>query len=228
MISGEVPPGEWVVVEIADTGTGIPPEIISRIFDPFFSTKEVGKGTGLGLSTCYGIVKQTGGHVFVDSETGRGARFTIYLPRHVRSASEAAEGQKQDASEKVAPDLTGAGVIMLVEDEDAVRMFAARALKNKGYTVLEARSGDHALEVLKTHTGTIDLVVSDVMMPGMDGPTLMREIRQQRPGIRAIFISGYSEERLKESFETGEAAHFLPKPFSLKDLAEKVKDVLQG
>ncbi len=224
----EVPPGEWVAIEIADTGTGIPPDIISRIFDPFFSTKDVGKGTGLGLSTCYGIVKQTGGHIFVDSEPGRGTRFTIYLPRHVRTVEEVAEAQRQETAARLQPDLTGAGVILLVEDEDAVRMFAARALKNKGYTVLEARSGAHALDVLKAHTGPINLVVSDVMMPGMDGPTLMQEIRRQRPDIRAIFISGYSEERLKESFETGDAVHFLPKPFSLKDLAEKVKIALQG
>lgn len=223
----EVPPGDWIVVEIADTGTGIPPEIIGRIFDPFFSTKEVGKGTGLGLSTCYGIVKQTGGHIFVDSEMGRGTKFTVYLPRYVRTADEQAEVQKEAAAEKVAPDLTGAGIILLVEDEDAVRMFATRALKNKGYTVIEARSGDHALEVIKDHTGHIDLVVSDVMMPGTDGPTMMREIKRQRPGIKAIFISGYSEERLKESFESGEAVFFLPKPFSLKQLAEKVKEVLQ-
>lgn len=223
----EVPPGDWVAIEIADTGTGIPPEIIDRIFDPFFSTKEVGKGTGLGLSTCYGIVKQTGGHVFVDSEEGRGTRFTIYLPRYVRSAEEVSAESQQDNATKLSPDLTGAGIILLVEDEDAVRMFASRALKNKGYTVLEARSGDHALEVLKEHPGRIDLVVSDVMMPGMDGPTLMREIKKQRPTIHAIFISGYSEERLKESFEAGESIHFLAKPFSLKELAEKVKGVLK-
>lgn len=223
----EVPPGEWVVIEVADTGTGIPADIIGRIFDPFFSTKEVGKGTGLGLSTCYGIVKQTGGFVFVDSEMGRGTRFTVYLPRYIRTAEEVVEAQKQEAAEKVSPDLTGAGVIMLIEDEDAVRMFAARALKNKGYTVVEARSGDHAIEVLKTHTGKIDLIISDVMMPGMDGPTTLRQIRQNLPNIKAIFISGYSEERLKESFENGEAVHFLPKPFSLKQLAEKVKEVLR-
>jgi len=224
----EVPAGDWVVIEIADNGTGIPPEIVGRIFDPFFSTKEVGKGTGLGLSTCYGIVKQTGGYIFVDTEVGRGTKFSIYLPRHVRSAAEQAEVQKQEAAEKVAPDLTGAGVIMLIEDEDAVRMFATRALKNKGYTVVEARSGDHALEVLKTYTGKIDLIVSDVMMPGMDGPTAMREIKKQLPSIKAIFISGYSEDKLRENFESGEEVHFLPKPFSLKQLAEKVKDVLQS
>jgi len=224
----EVPPGEWVVIEINDTGTGIPPDIIGRIFDPFFSTKEVGKGTGLGLSTCYGIVKQTGGYVFVDTEMGRGTTFSIYLPRYVRSAAEQAEVQKQEQAEKVAPDLTGAGVIMLIEDEDAVRMFAARALKNKGYTVVEARSGDHALEVIKGHTGKIDLIISDVMMPGIDGPTAMRAIKKERPGVKAIFISGYSEDKLRESFESGEEVHFLPKPFSLKQLAEKVKDVLNG
>jgi len=159
---------------------------------------------------------------------GRGTKFSIYLPRHVRSAAEQAEVQKQEAAEKVAPDLTGAGVIMLIEDEDAVRMFATRALKNKGYTVVEARSGDHALEVLKTYTGKIDLIVSDVMMPGMDGPTAMREIKKQLPSIKAIFISGYSEDKLRENFESGEEVHFLPKPFSLKQLAEKVKDVLQS
>ncbi len=223
----EVPPGEWIVTEISDTGTGIPADIIGRIFDPFFSTKEVGKGTGLGLSTCYGIVKQTGGFVFVDSEMGRGTKFTVYLPRYTRTADEIAEVQKQETAAQISPDLTGAGVIMLIEDEDAVRMFASRALKNKGYTVVEARSGDHALEVLKTYTGKIDLIVSDVMMPGTDGPTTLKEIRRSLPTIKAIFISGYSEERLKESFETGEAVHFLPKPFSLKQLAEKVKEVLR-
>jgi two-component system, cell cycle sensor histidine kinase and response regulator CckA len=224
----EVPVGEWVVIEIADNGTGIPADIVGRIFDPFFSTKEVGKGTGLGLSTCYGIVKQTGGYIFVDSEVGRGTTFSVYLPRHTRTAAEQAEVQKAEAAEKVAPDLTGAGVIMLIEDEDAVRMFAARALKNKGYTVVEARSGDHALEVLKGHTGKIDLIISDVMMPGIDGPTAMRAIKKERPEVKAIFISGYSEDKLRESFESGEEVHFLPKPFSLKQLAEKVKDVLKA
>ncbi len=220
----EVPAGDWIVVEVADTGTGIPPEIMDRIFDPFFSTKEVGKGTGLGLSTCYGIVKQTGGYVFVDSEMGRGTTFSIYLPRHVKTAAD--EEGREKAAQNDAQDLTGAGVILLVEDEDAVRMFASRALKNKGYTVLEARHGEHALEVIAEHNGRIDLVVSDVMMPGMDGPTMLRHIREQRPTLKAIFISGYSEERLKETFETSDDIYFLPKPFSLKQLAEKVKEVL--
>jgi two-component system cell cycle sensor histidine kinase/response regulator CckA len=220
----EVPAGDWVVIEVTDTGSGIPPEIVGRIFDPFFSTKEVGKGTGLGLSTCYGIVKQTGGYIFVDSEVGRGTTFSIYLPRHIKTAGE--EEAKEKAASQAAQDLTGAGTILLVEDEDAVRMFASRALRNKGYTVLEARHGENALEVLEGHQGRIDLVVSDVMMPGMDGPTMLKHIREQRPSLKAVFISGYSEERLKETFETSNDIHFLAKPFSLKQLAEKVKEVL--
>lgn len=220
----EVPAGDWVVIEVTDTGSGIPPEIVGRIFDPFFSTKEVGKGTGLGLSTCYGIVKQTGGYIFVDSEVGRGTTFSIYLPRHIKTAGE--EEAKEKAASQAAQDLTGAGTILLVEDEDAVRMFASRALRNKGYTVLEARHGENALEVLEGHQGRIDLVVSDVMMPGMDGPTMLKHIRDKRPSLKAVFISGYSEERLKETFETSNDIHFLAKPFSLKQLAEKVKEVL--
>ena len=222
----EMPPGEYVAIEVLDTGTGIPKENLARIFEPFFSTKEVGSGTGLGLSTVYGIVRQTGGFIFVDSAPGEGAKFTIYLPRHQaanKAAAVTAEAESE-ARERSAGDLTGTGTILLVEDEDAVRVFSARALRNKGYQVLEARSGEAALSVLNSETNRIDLLVSDVVMPHMDGPTLIRHVRDKRPDMKVIFISGYTEDKFRDQIDAGEHIHFLPKPFSLKQLAGKVKD----
>ncbi len=224
----ELPAGDYVLIAIGDTGVGIPPENLDRIFDPFFSTKEVGSGTGLGLSTVYGIVRQTGGYVFVDSAPGQGALFEIFLPRHepiVRSDRVGAISAEQGTR-----DLTGAGRILLVEDEDAVRVFGARALRNKGYDVLEADSGEKALDLLSGEDGQIceiDLLISDVIMPNMDGPTLIRRVRELRPEIKVIFISGYAEDKFRERLGDGESIHFLPKPFSLKQLAAKVKDVLR-
>jgi two-component system cell cycle sensor histidine kinase/response regulator CckA len=224
----EMPPGEYVAIEVLDTGTGIPKENLVRIFEPFFSTKEVGSGTGLGLSTVYGIVRQTGGFIFVDSVPGEGAKFTIYLPRHqaAKTAAVTAEAESE-ARERSAGDLTGTGTILLVEDEDAVRVFSARALRNKGYQVLEARSGEAALSVLNTESNRIDLLVSDVVMPHMDGPTLIRHVRDKRPDMKVIFISGYTEDKFRDQIDAGEHIHFLPKPFSLKQLAGKVKEVLR-
>ena len=224
----EMPPGEYVAIEVLDTGTGIPKENLARIFEPFFSTKEVGSGTGLGLSTVYGIVRQTGGFIFVDSAPGEGAKFTIYLPRHqaAKAAAVTAEAESE-ARERSAGDLTGTGTILLVEDEDAVRVFSARALRNKGYQVLEARSGEAALSVLNSETNRIDLLVSDVVMPHMDGPTLIRHVRDKRPDMKVIFISGYTEDKFRDQIDAGEHIHFLPKPFSLKQLAGKVKEVLR-
>ncbi|HYD30420.1 MAG TPA: PAS domain S-box protein [Azospirillaceae bacterium] len=221
-----VPPGEYVVIEVGDTGIGIPQENLQRIFEPFFSTKEVGSGTGLGLSTVYGIVRQTGGFVFVDSRMGEGATFTIILPRHTGGEEKAGEGT--EARERPAADLTGAGTILLVEDEDAVRVFSARALRNKGYQVLEAKSGEAALQVLAGDSTRVDLLISDVVMPQMDGPTLIRHVRTTRPDLKVIFISGYTEDRFKDQLDGGEVVHFLAKPFSLKQLAGKVKEVLRG
>jgi two-component system cell cycle sensor histidine kinase/response regulator CckA len=218
-----MPPGDYVVIEVADTGSGIPPEILDRIFDPFFSTKEVGQGTGLGLSTVYGIVRQTGGFVFVESEVGRGSTFAIYLPRHAGAA--AAEPARGDG--EMARDLTGMGTILLVEDEDAVRLFSARALRNKGYQVLEARNGEAALEILDVDKPNVDLLVTDVVMPKMDGPTLAREIRQRRPEMKVIFISGYAEDDFRRRLGENTGIQFLPKPFSLKQLAAKVKEALR-
>ena len=225
----EMPPGEYVVVEIADTGHGIPPENLSRIFEPFFSTKPVGSGTGLGLSTVYGIVRQTGGFVFVDSPPGEGARFTIHLPRHLVVEEPAQPARLlAEAQDRPAGDLTGSATILLVEDEDAVRVFSARALRNKGYQVLEAPSGESALEKLAEDGQRVDLLITDVVMPEMDGPTLMRHVRRIRPDIKVILISGYTEDRFRDHLDGGQQVHFLPKPFSLKQLAAKVKDVLRG
>ena len=189
--------GEYMLIEVSDTGIGIPKENLVRIFEPFFSTKEVGSGTGLGLSTVYGIVKQTGGFVFVDSAPGSGATFFIYLPRHEHG--EAVVSARVEPGESANRDLTGAGTVLLVEDEDPVRLFSARALRNKGYKVIEAKSGEAALEVIHRATEQIDLLVTDVVMPRMDGPGLIREVRQTHPDMKVIFISGYTEEFLQEA-----------------------------
>lgn len=218
-----MPAGDYVLIEVADTGSGIPPENLNKIFDPFFTTKEVGKGTGLGLSTVYGIIKQTGGFIFVDSTPGEGSVFRVYLPVFERDAAE----EEAAAEERAPRDLTGKETILLVEDEDAVRMFAARALANKGYHVLEAPSGEEALEIVKSHEGAIDLLISDVVMPNMDGPTLVTKARAERPDMRIIFISGYAEDVFRKSLGAdNQDCAFLPKPFSLKQLAEQVKESL--
>ncbi len=224
----EMVPGEYVLCEVSDTGTGIPPEIMDKIFEPFFSTKEVGKGTGLGLSTVYGIVKQTGGYIYAESEVGSGTIFRIYLPRSVEEAVEVAEGPSDKAQKKdAARDLTGSETVLLVEDEDAVRSFAVRALSTRGYQVLEAHSGVHALEVMEAHDGEIDLVISDVVMPEMDGPTLLKHLRKRNPQVKIIFISGYAEEAFRNNLDEDEKFTFLPKPFSLKKLAAAVKETLE-
>jgi two-component system cell cycle sensor histidine kinase/response regulator CckA len=218
-----MPPGNYVLVEMKDSGTGIPSDIMDRIFEPFFSTKAVGSGTGLGLSTVYGIVRQTGGFVFVDSGLGIGATFRIYLPQHMAGIDKSV---KTESGEDGPRDLTGIGTILLVEDEDAVRLFSARALRNKGYQVLEARSGEAALEITNEHLNDINLIISDVVMPKMDGPTMIKEVRTRRADIPVIFISGYAEDAFRRRVDTGEEAHFLLKPFTLKQLAAKVKEVL--
>jgi two-component system cell cycle sensor histidine kinase/response regulator CckA len=222
-----MPPGDYVLIEVGDTGMGIPKENLARIFEPFFSTKEIGSGTGLGLSTVYGIVKQTGGFVFVDSAPGQGAVFSIYLLRHLHG--EAVAAARGEAGEPVTVhDLTGAGTVLLVEDEDPVRLFSARALRNKGYKVIEAKSGEAALEVIHRATETIDLLITDVVMPRMDGPGLIREVRETHPDMKVIFISGYTEDSFRKRLDTDAEIHFLPKPFSLKQLATKVKEVMSG
>jgi two-component system cell cycle sensor histidine kinase/response regulator CckA len=224
-VSG-MPPADYVVVEVSDTGTGMLPEVMEKIFEPFFTTKDVGKGTGLGLSTVFGIVKQSGGFIDVESSLGQGTTFRIYLPRHVLSAEEAGEDPKVEAVRKPAADLTGQGVILLVEDEDPVRAVNARALTARGYTVLEAASGVEALQIIEERETPVDLVVSDVVMPEMDGPTLLRELRRRHPELKVIFVSGYAEDAFRKNLPEGEEFNFLAKPFSLRQLAETVKQVI--
>jgi two-component system cell cycle sensor histidine kinase/response regulator CckA len=219
-----MPAGDYIVIEVIDTGIGIPRENLSRIFEPFFSTKEVGSGTGLGLSTVYGIVKQTGGFVFVESTVGKGTTFTIYLPRWKGERGKAAAEGGADERKR---DLTGAGTILLVEDEDAVRLFSARALRNKGYKVVEAKSGEAALELISGGAANIDLLITDVVMPQMDGTTLIKHVRERRPEMKVICISGYAEEAFRNRLDSAESVHFLPKPFSLDQLAGKVKEVMR-
>jgi two-component system cell cycle sensor histidine kinase/response regulator CckA len=219
-----MPPGDYVLIEVGDTGTGIAPEVMGQIFEPFFTTKEVGKGTGLGLSTVFGIVEQSGGYIAVDSAVGQGTTFRIYLPRHI--PEENAEQAKAEPVKKPAADLTGQGTILLVEDEDPVRAVNARALSARGYTVLEAASGVEALQVMEERGTPVDVVVSDVVMPEMDGPTLLRELRKIYPDLKVIFVSGYAEDAFRKNLPDGEEFNFLAKPFSLRQLVELVKQVM--
>ena len=218
---------EYVLIEVVDNGHGMPQEVMDKIFEPFFSTKDVGKGTGLGLSTVYGIVKQTGGYVFCTSEVDVGTTFRIFLPRHISVETEAPVEEKVE-QETASQDLTGSASILLVEDEEAVRAFAARALSGRGYDVHEAGSGTEALEVMEETDGVIDLVVSDVVMPEMDGPSLLIELRKTRPDLKIIFVSGYAEDAFEKNLPADESFTFLPKPFTLKQLAMTVKEVLEA
>ncbi|MFG1422541.1 response regulator [Roseixanthobacter liquoris] len=215
-------PADYVLVEVGDTGTGMPAEILEKIFEPFFSTKDVGKGTGLGLSTVYGIVKQTGGSVLATSELGKGSLFRVFLPRH-EGAVEEAQARPAEPEARV-PDLTGQASVLLVEDEDAVRAFASRALSARGYRVVAAANGAEALEAMDEPGTSFDVVVSDVVMPEMDGPSLLRELRRRDPKLKIIFISGYAEEAFAKNLPEGERFAFLPKPFSLKQLVAAVKE----
>ncbi len=217
-----MPAGDWIVIDVQDTGTGIPPDVLERIFEPFFTTKDVGKGTGLGLATVYGIIRQTDGFLGVDSTVGEGTTFSIYLPQ--ADEAEAKNNAPVAAPEETDTDLTGTARILLVEDEDAVRTFSTRALTNKGYEVVTAEHGEAGLAVYNEQTKPFDLLITDVMMPGMDGPTLAKEIRAMEPTLKIIFVSGYTEEKLKDTM--GDGIYFLPKPFTLKQLAAKVKEVL--
>lgn len=218
------PAGDWITISITDTGCGIPDDVLERIFEPFFTTKEIGSGTGLGLSTVYGIVRQTGGYIEVNSKQGEGTEFIVFLPRYEISESEKKEQKQVSETAETQKDLTGSATILLVEDEDAVRAFSARALTNKGYHVLEASSGEHALEVLEGQDETVDLMVTDVIMPGIDGPELARQVLEKLPNLPVIFVSGFTEDRFKEEF--GDNAFFLPKPFTLQQLAQTIKDVM--
>ncbi len=217
-----LPEGDYVVVEAQDTGQGIPKEILNKIWDPFFTTKDVGKGTGLGLSMVYGFVKQSGGFIYCDSEVGKGTKFRIFLPRLIPDAT-VIEVPKVAEPEAKREDFSGRGRILIVEDEDSVRAFAARALTSRGYTVVEANSGEMGLEVIEKDADGFELILSDVVMPEMDGPTMLKELRRRNVSSKFIFMSGYAEDAFEKAADGPSDFAFLPKPFSLKQLVEKVK-----
>lgn len=239
--------GEYVLIELADAGTGIAPDVMEKIFEPFFTTKDVGKGTGLGLSMVYGIVKQSGGYIYPESEVGKGTTFRIFLPRYVEGEAEKAaavaeaEAAAGRAAAEGAPvvsakpasdgpeDLTGgSAVVLLVEDEEAVRRGGKRMLEARGYEVHEAGTGVEALEILTELEGKVDIVVSDVVMPEMDGPTLLVELRKDYPDMKFIFVSGYAEDAFARNLPANAKFGFLAKPFSLKQLATSVREMLDA
>ncbi|WP_105382501.1 cell cycle histidine kinase CckA [Neorhizobium alkalisoli] len=240
----DLPSEDFVMVEVSDTGTGIPPAIMDKIFEPFFTTKEVGKGTGLGLSMVYGIVKQSGGYIYPESEVGRGTSFRIFLPRHIPETPAVIPGAAPAAGTAAEPapsapvpatsaaedmDLTGkSAVVLLVEDEEAVRRGGKRMLETRGYTVHEAGSGVEALDIMEELEGKVDIVVSDVVMPEMDGPTLLAELRKSYPDLKFIFVSGYAEDAFARNLPAEAKFGFLPKPFSLKQLAVAVREMLDS
>ncbi|WP_107816645.1 ATP-binding protein [Celeribacter persicus] len=218
-----IPAGEYVVVIVSDQGIGIAPDRLQKVFEPFYTTKRTGEGTGLGLSTAYGIIKQTGGFIFVDSVVGSGTAFTIFLPAHTARAEAVVEAANRPEPEPAPSSERGSGVILLVEDEAPVRAFASRALRLRGYTVIEAENAEEALETLEDESLHIDVFVSDVIMPGMDGPSWVSEALKHRPGVKVVFVSGYAEDHFSEQQSRIPNSVFLPKPFSLSELTATVQ-----
>ncbi|MEC8294836.1 MAG: ATP-binding protein [Pseudomonadota bacterium] len=213
-----VPIGEYLLVEVEDRGCGIAPEKLQKVFEPFYTTKRTGEGTGLGLATVYGIVKQSGGYVFVDSVEGEGTRFSLMFPAVQEPiAASPAPARPNNAQ------IQGQGVVLLVEDEAPVRAFASRALRLSGFTVIEAAHAEEALEILKDPALQVDVFLTDVIMPGLDGPTWVRQALEERPNVRVVFVSGYAEDAFDGSHDDIAQAQFLPKPFSLEALTETVQ-----
>ena len=215
-----VEPGRYVALRVSDTGCGMDPETREQIFEPFFTTKGVGKGTGLGLSTAYGIVKQSLGYICCDSHPGSGAAFTVYLPRHSDAAVESVDSSAASGT------LTGTEIVLLVEDEPMVRGLARSVLENHGYTVLQAAGGAEAISLLDRHSGPVDLLLTDVSMPGMDGRELAERVLAMRPGIHVLFMSGYTEEAIRRNGVLEPGTSFLAKPFTPSALARKIRSVL--
>ncbi|MDO5646656.1 ATP-binding protein [Paracoccus sp. (in: a-proteobacteria)] len=222
--NAHLPAGDYVCIRVTDNGTGIDPEVLTKIFDPFFTTKRAGEGTGLGLSTAYGIVKQTGGYIFCDSTLGQGTSFSVIFPARpgeietpvVVNSAPTAQVQPETAT------------ILLVEDEAPVRAFAVRALRLKGYDVLEAENAEAALDLLRDPKLRVDLFVTDVVMPGLDGPSWVRAALRDRPGVKVIFMSGYAEDMFGENHVPVQGASFMPKPFTLSELTARVAAKLAG
>ncbi|KPF64582.1 response regulator [Porphyrobacter sp. AAP60] len=221
-----LPAADYTVLIVQDTGGGIAPHVLPKLFEPFFTTKEQGKGTGLGLSTAYGIVKQSGGFIFADNVTDKtghptGARFTVYFPVHRGEAP-----KKREAAPLVSSDWSAGGKLLLVEDEDMVRIVAERALARAGYEVTACANGEEGLAAILEGSTQFDIVVSDVVMPGMDGPAMVRAIRAKLPNMPVLFMSGYAEEQLRRDIDIPDM-HFIAKPFSVASIGDKVGAVLQ-
>ncbi len=221
-LHADAKPGRYVLLAVSDTGCGMAPEVQAHIFEPFFTTKEKGKGTGLGLATVYGIVQQCGGHVSVYSEVGVGTTMKVYLPR-VPNA-----GSSPDSPANLASMPRGHETVLLVEDEDAVRSLARLVLRNYGYTVLEASHGEAAIRLADEHAGHIDLLVTDVIMPGMGGRALAAALLERRPGLRVLYLSGYTDDAVVRHGILQEQVLFLQKPFAAAALARKVREVLDA
>jgi two-component system, cell cycle sensor histidine kinase and response regulator CckA len=219
-----LPVADYSALSVTDTGCGIPANVLGKVFEPFFTTKEIGKGTGLGLSTVYGIVKQSGGFIFADSKVGQGTQFVIYLPVH---QVEQDKGKARRTAKPKASELWGSGTVLLVEDEPMVRTVAERALTRHGYSVVTANNGEEALELLGRVGDDIVLLISDVVMPVLDGPTMVREARQTWPNLPILFMSGYAEEQLRKSIDLDNVL-FLPKPFSVQELAESARRAIEA
>jgi CheY-like chemotaxis protein len=213
-------PGRYVLLAVSDTGLGIDADTQSHIFEPFFTTKDQGKGTGLGLSTVYGIVKQSGGHIWVYSEPGHGATFKVYLPR-----VDAVESQM--APSEAPKSLEGSERILLVEDDEGVRTLARLVLEEHGYTVFSAENGPKAIETFGSLAGTIDLVITDVIMPLMSGAELAKRLGDMHSNLRVLYVSGYTEEATIHRGVLDEGVEFLQKPFTPQALARKVREVIE-
>lgn len=219
----DIPDCDYCKITVQDNGTGMPKEIAEKIFEPFFTTKESGKGTGIGMASVYGIVKQTGGFITIDTSPGIGTQFCVFFPATQEEAAQSIQEEAAPAQTKRANNLSGQGRILLVEDEDGLRVITAQILKQRGYAVTEACDGEEALDYLKESPNSFDLLISDVVMPIMDGPTLLREAKPYLGSARVIFMSGYAEQDFGEILEKDRAISFLPKPFELVQLAERVK-----
>ena len=216
--------GSYVMLSIADSGTGMSPETIAHIFEPFFTTKKVGEGTGLGLATVYGVVKQSNGYIWVDSEPGKGSTFQIYLPRYLDAEQDPIAKLKSEAREKP----QGSEMILLVEDADPLRKLAQTFLESNGFRVLSASSGEAALEIAAGHSGSFDLLLTDVVMPGMNGRVLAEQLSMRQPGLKVLFMSGYTDSFIAGHGVLQEGTNLLHKPFTEEVLISKVREVLDG
>jgi two-component system cell cycle sensor histidine kinase/response regulator CckA len=218
----EVPPGDYVMLAVSDTGSGMDLETRSHLFEPFFTTKSQGQGTGLGLSTVYGIVRQSDGFISVSSELGRGTSFKIYFPR----AMEAIETVRSRDDGEPLP--VGSETVLLVEDDESVREMAAVALARQGYKVLEAASGEEALAVAEEYSGEVHLLLTDVMMPKMNGHDLAERLRREHPAVKVLLCSGYTSDTVMQQGVLDASTPFLPKPFTPRALGTKVRQTLDG